>query len=153
MSEVKGPERIVFADSDEYTRLLVRKVYEPIEDLNENAVMVTCTSGEELLLRIRIIEPDLLIIGQNLAGIDGLETIRRLRDIPEGAGLPVIYLSDKSNLAMLDKYYSIGIAGILYKPIDTDSLPETIAQIWRSVPERHKQYQSMFSAGQETQPM
>ncbi len=129
----RAPERIIFVDGDENTRLFVKLVYEKLEEKNEKLVMVTCSSGEEMLLRLRIIAPDLVIIGQKLDGMDGLDTIRAMRDLPEGKDIPVIFLTDKSNLSMIHDYRRIGVEGIIYKPLEASFLPELISGIWNSL--------------------
>ena len=146
----KVPERIILVDGDENTRLSVKMFYEKRNEDNENAVMVTCSSGEELLLRLKIIAPDLVIIGQNLDGIDGLETIRAMREKPEGKDMPVIFLADRKNLEMRNMYQKIGLAGILYKPLNAIYLPDMIAQIWNSISHEPEPEKVGASGGQES---
>jgi CheY-like chemotaxis protein len=65
--------------------------------------------------------------------MDGLDTIEAMRGMPEGKDMPVIFLADKHNLQMRDLYQKIGLAGILYKPLQAAYLPDMIAQIWSSI--------------------
>jgi len=53
--------------------------------------VVVITSGEELLHEPRLSEFDIVCLDQGLPGVDGLETLRRLRSIKPS--LPVILFS------------------------------------------------------------
>lgn len=131
MSEI--PLRIIFVDGDESSRNVAKSVYDKLEEENEEIVLVTCSTGNELLLRCRIIEPDLIIMGQQLIDMDGLSAIQKLRDRPEGKNLPIFFLSEKKNLEMLKEYEKVGVAGILYKPLDTATLYDKVNSLWKEI--------------------
>jgi len=59
----------------------------------EGFEVVTASDGAEGLARARERRPDLIILDVMLPGMDGWEVCRRLRALPETAGVPIIFLS------------------------------------------------------------
>jgi DNA-binding NarL/FixJ family response regulator len=86
---------------------------------------------------LRIVEPDLVIIGQNLEGFDSLQTFMALRDREEGRSMPVIFLTGRDELAMIEDHTKPGISGVIYKPFETGMLPQMINDIWSGLLAEH----------------
>ncbi|MCD6288915.1 MAG: response regulator [Anaerolineae bacterium] len=55
--------------------------------------VVTAVDGEDALTKVRAERPDLVLLDIMMPKMDGYETCRRLRKLPEGANIPVIMLS------------------------------------------------------------
>lgn len=55
--------------------------------------IITATTGEEGVEKVRTEKPDLVLMDVLMPGIDGFETTRRIRRLPEGRHLPIIFLS------------------------------------------------------------
>jgi CheY-like chemotaxis protein len=89
--------------------------------------VVGAGSGEEGLLLARDQPPDLVLMDLQLPGIDGTETLRRLRQGILAEGVPVIALS----ALVMDQDHSAaqraGFDGYLNKPISARALPEQVA--------------------------
>ena len=121
------PERIVFVDDDEDIRYLARCGFEEQDDI----VFMTCQSGEELLLRIRELQPDLIILDMRLNGMDGVDTLEALREHPDAEDIPVIFITGKQDLHMLERYYRLGVIGVIHKPVNPSEIALKIMEIWR----------------------
>jgi two-component system, OmpR family, KDP operon response regulator KdpE len=100
-------------------------------------------SGEEAILKVAQVRPDLVILDIGLPDIDGFEVLRRLR---EWTAIPVIMLSvrdsDRDKIAALD----MGADDYLVKPF---SMEELMARI--RVAQRHAQPQQdepVFASGE-----
>jgi len=82
--------------------------------------VATAVSGEEALERIDAEVPDLVLLDLMLPGIDGLETLSRLRRThPE---LPVIVLTAHGSVENAVEAMKLGAQDFLTKPFDMDRL-------------------------------
>lgn len=81
-----GKKRILLVDDEEGIRLLYREEFE-----EEGYDVATASNGEEALERFNQESPDLVILDINMPGMNGIEVLRRMKEInPE---LPVILSS------------------------------------------------------------
>ncbi|NCC22783.1 MAG: response regulator [Alphaproteobacteria bacterium] len=120
------PGRIALVDDDEDFRRMMRVAFDEQQEL----VFMTCGSGEELILRIRELQPDLVLLDMRMPRIDGVETLRRLRDHEDATDVPVILLTGAHKLSMQGEYERLGVIGVVHKPVDPVSLYEKIGEIW-----------------------
>ncbi len=70
--------------------------------------------------------PDLVLLDLQLPGIDGHETLRRLRDGVLADGVPVVAVTARARAEDRDRARSAGFAGDLETPISPRSLPEPV---------------------------
>lgn len=75
-------------------------------------------SGEEALLNIKDINPDLILLDILMPGIDGYEVCKRLREMHPAVDAPVIFLSAKTDAADKVKGLEMGGADYITKPFD-----------------------------------
>ncbi len=81
--------------------------------------------GEEALEWLSRETPvDLAIIDQQLVGMDGLELVRRLRELPARAALPVLLYSSVGMLGHVPA--ELGVAGQLTKPMKVAALRDAV---------------------------
>lgn len=81
-----GKKRILLVDDEEGIRLLYREEFE-----EEGYDVATASNGEEALEKFSQESPDLVILDINMPGMNGIEVLRRMKEInPE---LPVILSS------------------------------------------------------------
>ena len=114
--------RILVVEDNHLNFKLVRDVLE-----YAGYEVVGAGSGEEGLELARDLPPDLVLMDLQLPGIDGTETMRRLRHGVLPAGVPVVALSA---LAMTQDHEAARVAGFdgyLNKPISVRSLPAQVA--------------------------
>ena len=81
-----GAERRVLLVDDEPDLLRAVQLY--LED--QGYVVFTAESGREALEQMRTKLPDLIVLDVRMSGMDGFETLERLR---EGSNVPVIMLT------------------------------------------------------------
>ncbi|HEX8843431.1 MAG TPA: response regulator [Pyrinomonadaceae bacterium] len=83
--------------------------------------------GQQALHLLRIERPDLLLLDYDLQGIDGVETIRRLRK--QGGGqlsLPVVMLLSSNNERAEREALELGARSVLVAPYDPAELLENL---------------------------
>lgn len=83
-------------------------------------------SGEEALERIPEDDPDLVLLDLTMPGIDGYETLRRLRACPETEGLPVYVITAAAELDLEERIHLAGGTGLLRKPIQMETLADLV---------------------------
>jgi len=80
-------------------------------------------NGQQALDLLRIERPDLLVLDQELHGIDGVETLRRLRQ--QGGGrltLPVLLLLPSDNESVRSEALKLGARSVVTTPYDPADL-------------------------------
>jgi DNA-binding response OmpR family regulator len=79
-------KKILLVDDEESIHLLYR------EELEEEGYEVhSALSGEEALEKLHIIDPDLVILDINMPGMNGIDVLRRMKEINQA--MPVILSS------------------------------------------------------------
>ena len=81
------------------------------------------TTGELGVASAASEPPDLVLLDLQLPGIDGHETLRRLRDGVLPDGVPVVAVTALAMVEDRDRARSAGFDGYLEKPISPRSLP------------------------------
>lgn len=114
--------RILVVEDNNLNLKLVRDVLE-----YAGYEVVGAGSGEEGLTLARDLPPDLVLMDLQLPGIDGTETMRRLRDGVLADGVPVVAVSASAMTADHDAARRAGFDGFLNKPISVRSLPGQVA--------------------------
>jgi len=74
---------ILFADDEESIRLLYREEFE-----EAGYEVVLAANGEEALVKFTEMRPDLLVVDIKMPGMDGIEFVRRVREL--NSDVPVI---------------------------------------------------------------
>lgn len=92
--------------------------------------VVTARNGEEALEKIHARRPALVITDILMPKLDGFSLAQKLRSDPATRDLPIVFLS-ATYLAPEDKDFALHMGAIRYleKPVDTDELLLTIAEI------------------------
>ena len=110
--------RILVVEDNTLNLKLVRDVLE-----YAGYEVVGAGSGEEGLTLAKDLPPDLVLMDLQLPGIDGTETMRRLRHGVLADGVPVVAVSASAMVADHEAARTAGFDGFLNKPISVRSLP------------------------------
>src|SRR6266404_3173584 len=86
--------------------------------------LTTASSGEEALRLIPRLKPDLVILDRRMGGIDGLETLRRIRQMD--SKLLVILMTAYGTTQMAIAAMKEGAYDYLIKPFDVPKLKEIV---------------------------
>jgi two-component system nitrogen regulation response regulator GlnG len=92
--------------------------------------LVTASSGEEGLKLLPQLKPDLVLMDVRMAGMNGLETLRRMRQID--AKTPVIMMTAYGTTQTAIEAMKLGAYDYLLKPFDVPKLKELIAGALKS---------------------
>ncbi|MBK9713027.1 MAG: response regulator [Kouleothrix sp.] len=90
-----------------------------------------CGSGDEAIHAGPAFHPDLILLDVMMPGRDGLSTLSALREIPQTAGTPVVFMTAKVQPHEIALYKHLGVLDVLAKPFDPMLLSATIRSIWQ----------------------
>ena len=112
-------ERLLIVDDEPGIRDALRQVLE-----FEGLVVKTAASGGEALTLYPEFRPHLVFLDVKMAGLDGLETLGRLRDLDPDA--LVVMISGHGTIATAVEATRRGAFDFLEKPLDSDRLLVTV---------------------------
>ncbi len=93
-----------------------------------------CQSGAEAPGAARRFAPDLILLDVMMPGIDGPTTLRALRDDPQTAATPIVFMTAKAMPHETARYLDLGAAAVIAKPFDQRTLADELEQIVRRSP-------------------
>jgi two-component system cell cycle response regulator DivK len=70
--------------------------------------------------------PDLVLMDLQLPGIDGMEALRRLRESPRTADIPVVAVTAQAMKQDREKALNAGFNGYVEKPISVRAFPDQV---------------------------
>ncbi len=79
--------------------------------------VTVAANGEEALERIATAAPDLILSDTRLGGLDGFALVERLKQRPEHAQIPFIFLTSQNDLEDKVRGLELGVEDYLTKPI------------------------------------
>ncbi len=91
-----------------------------------------CGSGAQAVERAPEARPDLILLDVMMPDMDGVDTLRALRDIPETAATPVIFMTAKAQQAEIRNFRELGALDVIAKPFDPMALSDRIREIYEA---------------------
>ena len=86
----------------------------------------SAVNGEEGIQKAKSLRPDLVLLDIMMPGIDGWETLTRLKRYPETSGIPVIIFTAREHARGHQKSSEMGAADYFRKPFEPDELIELV---------------------------
>jgi CheY-like chemotaxis protein len=120
--------RILLVEDEEDIRAVAEVALETVGGFQ----LQVCASGQEALESIAGFAPQLVILDVMMPGMDGPETLREIRKLPEFAETPAVFMTAKVQADEIRSYLAEGAAGVIPKPFDPMALPDRVLEIWQS---------------------
>lgn len=111
-------QTVLVVDDEEDIRELARISLERVGGLR----VVAASSGQEGVDLAVAERPDAILLDAHMPGMDGIQTLERLKGNPETAAIPVLFLTGSVQPAERARFERLGAAGMLPKPFDPMSL-------------------------------
>ena len=118
--------RIAYVEDDADVRAIAEFALDEVGTFT----LASYTCGAAALEGIPGFKPDLILLDMMMPGMDGAETLRRLRTIPEYEHTPVVFMTAKAQSHELEKYRSLGAVDVIVKPFDPMTLADTLRALW-----------------------
>ena len=112
---------ILVVEDNERNLKLVRDVLEYVG----YDVRVARTGEDGIALAVKE-PPDLVLMDLQLPGIDGLEALRRLRENPRTADIPVVAVTAQAMKQDRERALEAGFNGYIEKPISVRAFPDQV---------------------------
>jgi putative two-component system response regulator len=96
--------------------------------LGEEYDVAVAMDGESALEAVDEDLPDLILLDIMMPGMDGYEVCKRLKNSPETAGIPVIFLSALSEDEDKQKGFDLGAVDFITKPFDPSEIQTKVRQ-------------------------
>ncbi|AKJ30338.1 response regulator [Caldimonas brevitalea] len=95
--------------------------------------VVTFGSGSDCVQALErgVVTPGLVVLDVNLPGLDGPDTVRRIRRIATAAGVPIVMLSTSDQAGDIQRSRDSGADGYVLKPHGDRSWADVIAELMR----------------------
>ena len=117
-------ELILLVEDNEKNRKLVRDLL-----MVKGYQLLEAETGEEALRIARERAPALILMDIQLPGIDGIETLRRLRAEDATAGIPVVAVTASAMTRDRQKILAAGFDGYQAKPISVRPFLEAVREV------------------------
>lgn len=113
-------KRILAVDDVAVNLSVIENILRPFYEV------ITVNSGARALRYLKKERPDLILLDIRMGEKDGVETLRELRAMEEGADIPVIMLTSARDRESVVKCSKLGICGYVVKPFQPGDLLERI---------------------------
>ena len=124
MAELK---RILYAEDEPDIQAVAKIALETVGSFE----LKICNNGEEALANAVSYAPDLLLFDVMMPGMDGPTAYQAIKELPELANTPVIFMTAKVQPTEVAEYKNMGAIDVIAKPFDPMTLAEQIQTIWQ----------------------
>src|SRR5690606_1770934 len=112
MLERNALPKVLVVDDNAQNRALVQATLE-----DEGYDVFLASSGEEGLALFEAHDPDCLLLDVRMPGMDGPTLCRRVRELPQGKDVPVVFLTALRDVDTFDEARAAGGDDFLTKPV------------------------------------
>jgi two-component system cell cycle response regulator DivK len=116
--------KVLIAEDNAVNRELLRELLE----LRGYTVVEAC-DGEEALNMVEQTQPDMLLLDIGMPLLDGFAVIRKIRENPRFASLPVVAVTAYAMQGDREKILSSQFDGYLSKPVNSRALAEELDRL------------------------
>ena len=122
--------KVFYAEDDEDIQRIVRM---SLERIGKMTVKVE-SDPLKAIEGIKAFLPDLVMLDWMMPGMDGPTLLKTMRELPETADYPVVFITAKATQKDHAELLSLGAAGIVSKPFSPKDLPDQLRAIWAGLP-------------------
>ena len=108
----KSQATVLIVDDDKFSQMLINDIV-----TTENYSVLYAASGIEALKILRKHKPDIILMDMNMPTLDGVETIRRIKDSPRFSSIPIIMVTGNNAKKDVIESLKAGAADFVFKPI------------------------------------
>lgn len=121
-------KRILYLEDDHDIRLIAHLALSTLGGFE----VLACESGAQALEAGPAFAPQLMLFDVMLPHMDGLETLRRMRDIQQMQSVPVVFMTAKVQDKEIAEYRRLGAIGVISKPFNSNTLADQLRGFWNA---------------------
>lgn len=110
--------RILYVDDEAD----IREIAEMALELDPQFLVRTCGSGREGLAMARDWKPDLILLDVMMPELDGPAVLGLLGEDPATSGIPVVFITARTQAQEVANLRALGARGVIAKPFDPMAL-------------------------------
>jgi len=104
----------------------IREVVDVSLGLDPEFKTRACASGADALAVAAQWSPAIILLDVMMPLMDGPTTLAKLRQNPRTAGIPILFLTARTQAEEIAQYISLGAQGVLSKPFDPMTLAASV---------------------------
>ena len=120
--------RILYVEDEPDIQAVARIALEAVGGFT----LKVCSSGEEAVQAAVEFKPDLLLLDVMMPGMDGPTTLRELRNLPELADIPAVFMTAKVQPQEIEQFKACGALDVIAKPFDPMGLSGQLTAVWQA---------------------
>ena len=122
--------RICYVEDDKDIQRIVRMTLERVGKMTVEIV----TDPLRAIDAMKAFRPDLVMLDWMMPGMDGPTLFRKMKQLPETAALPVVFITAKATQRDMEELLALGASGTISKPFSPKDLPDQLRSIWAKLP-------------------
>ena len=117
-------ETVLIVDDNRASRDLMRAILKSVR-----CNIIEASHGQQALDLLRQEHPQLVLLDIDMPGIDGLTVVKKIREDPSLAGLPVVAVTAFAMEGDREKGMAAGFTAYLTKPIRAANLRDQVQEL------------------------
>lgn len=119
-------QRILYVEDEPLVQTIAKVALVKVGGFN----LRICDSGAQALQEVKAFAPRLILLDVVMPGMDGPATLVQLRQDPDTAAIPVVFLTANTDPKEIAHYRSLGAVDVIAKPYNPMTLAEQVRQVW-----------------------
>jgi two-component system, OmpR family, response regulator len=119
-------QRILLVEDETDIQIVARLALEALGGFE----VEVCASGDQAVAMGLRFRPQLILLDFMMPGMDGRKTFQALGEVPDLAGIPVVFMTARAQLDEVEEYRALGAVDVIIKPFDPMTLADQIRQTW-----------------------
>ncbi len=120
-------EKVLHVEDDESIRMIVEMA---LVDL-AGFTLVACENGADAVSQVEQFKPDLILMDAMMPGMDGLQTLVKIREKSNCQNIPVVFMTARIQQAEKQQYFDAGAVAVIEKPFEATSLGDELTAIYQ----------------------
>ncbi len=121
---VENSPLVLIVDDDNFQRLQIGGMLE-----DEGYRLVEATDGEQGLAAFSEYSPDIVLLDALMPVMDGFTCCQKLRQLPQGANIPILMITSLEDKEYVDRAFSAGASDYITKPVHLAVLRQRVLRM------------------------
>ncbi len=125
MEREKLQKILIIEDNDD-----IQKIAQMSLEMVGGFTTEVSSSGAEGLTKAESFNPHLVLLDMMMPLMNGSETFQKFKENSKLRNIPIVFITAKVQPNEVVEYNRLGALGVVTKPFDPMTLPESVLQLW-----------------------